>query len=346
MKKVIPVEDLHNSGDYLSVLRDFALSKGIGPSTLLAGSNISLADLVNPPPLVINTLGSGIGINLYHALENPIMNAVELGVCMSTISQGSLAVAIQYAPNIKTGFRILSEYFNTRVNFQDVILEEGDQELKALLVNKYQDSDVETAVQDFFDLVTLVNIATVCVRSVDADSVVGHININFTASEPDNFSHDLLGSKIKVLFNQNNTELCIPNQWMNVAPRITNDEISKAALARCESELKQINPVDLIATVQKIISDAGGSIPTLKEMAAYFSMSPSTFKRRLKEQQVTYKALKDGWRFERAKSLIMDDNFSQEIIAEMLGFSDASNFNKSFKNWSGLRPKVYRKTNL
>jgi len=37
------------SGDYLTVVRDFALSKGIGLDTLLKDSEIKLQDLINPP---------------------------------------------------------------------------------------------------------------------------------------------------------------------------------------------------------------------------------------------------------------------------------------------------------
>ena len=51
MKLSVSPETLLASGDYLAIVRDFALSKGIGPSVLLKDTNIALEDLINPPNL-------------------------------------------------------------------------------------------------------------------------------------------------------------------------------------------------------------------------------------------------------------------------------------------------------
>ena len=118
--------------------------------------------------------------------------------------------------------------------------------------------------------------------------------------------------------------------------------MSQAALEQCETELKQISPKDLVARVILAMHDAENTIPSLKEIASIFCMSPATFKRRLKEHGTSYQMLKDAQRYESAKSLISNKSLSLERIAEQLGFSDASNFSKSFKNWSGMSPGVFR----
>ena len=70
-------------------------------------------------------------------------------------------------------------------------------------------------------------------------------------------------------------------------------------------------------------------------------MSTATLQRRLKTEQGSYQQLKDEFRKKRARELL-NQAVSIELIAEQLGYSDASNFAKAFKSWTGFPPSVYR----
>jgi len=332
------------SGDYLSIVRDFAFRRGIGPNILLNQSNVPIEELVNPPHTIRNMLDSGIGTNLYHALKQPINDAVELGALMNTSSHGSLGVAIQCALDVKTGLKIMAEYFNTRLNSQNIILKEKQKYICIALAYKNEDPGLEIDVRNFFDIVTLTSIATSSIKLFNADSLKGEMQIHFTDPEPEDFPHSLMGKKVQALFDQQRIQLYIPQHWMNTPLIVSNPEMSKAALEHCKTELQEISPQDLVSKVNKVFNQTDHSMPTLNGMSNALYMSPATFKRRLKEQNTTYQALKDAHRFMRAKTLIKENTLSLETIADELGFSDASNFSKSFKNWSGLSPKVFRDT--
>ena len=332
MKKPMPTDNtLLASGDYLSIVRDFAFSKGIGPSVLLKQSNILIEELVNPPRTIKNMIDSGIGTNLYHALKTPLLDAIELGILMNSSTHGSLGVAIQCAADIKTALAVMTEYFNTRLNSQNVTLKEAEQTIHLTLVNKCEYPELEDGVQDFFDVVTLTSIATSSIKLFDSESVEGEMQIHVTSPEPQSFPHTLLGNKIRVLFNQQHIQLCIPQQWISTPLTISNPEMSRAALEHCKTELQEISPQSLVNKVNNIFKQADNSIPTLNDMSIALHMSPATFKRRLKEQDTNYQALKDAHRFMRAKELIKNNAYSLETIADELGFSDASNFSKSFR---------------
>ena len=345
MKFTVPPETLLASGDYLAIVRDFALSKGVSPSILLKDTNIELDDLINPPALIKNLIFNHVGVNLYHQLKSPISEAIEFGLSMTTASHGSLGVAVQCAQNLDAALNVLVHFFNTRINAQDIKIIETEHHILAYLVCKYDDPDTEEQVQHFFDLSALISIATNMQHMLDTSVLEGSICIHINKPEPQDFPHHLLSGKITALFDQKTLELRVPKSWMHSPLNISNPELAKAAAQKCADELKVLSPQDLVSKVKQRIREADNHIPKIDKIAQEFFMSEATFKRRLKEQGTTYQQLKNVERFELAKSFILAGEMSLEAISLHLGFSDASNFTKAFKTWCGLSPKQFREIN-
>ena len=178
MKTTIPAESDLASGDYLAVVRDFALSKGISLQVLLADSQISLEALLNPPNYVKNLIVNRVGVNLYEQLNSPVSAAAEFGVCMTASTHGSLGMAVQCAANVYEAFEILRTFYNTRINSQNIQIETRHTSMEndyvfLRLINKHTQAQGVSHVQDFFDLATLVSIATNTYRALDHHALTG-----------------------------------------------------------------------------------------------------------------------------------------------------------------------------
>jgi AraC-like DNA-binding protein len=165
--------------------------------------------------------------------------------------------------------------------------------------------------------------------------------IKVNAPEPKDFPHLSLAG-IQVIFDQSELSMLIPNEWQKAPLSIANPDISKAAVEKCEDEMKLLGASDLISKVRIHLQNLERGMPNLNEIAETFHMSAATFKRKLKEKDTNYQELKDGVRKELAIKLIKTSNHTFEDIASMLGFSDASNFTKAFKNWMGRTPRAFR----
>lgn len=338
----IPSEHYLSSSDYLAVVRDFALSKGISIDTLLKDSELSAEEFINPPKLVNNFIVSRIGINLFNELTNPLSDSVEFGLCMTASSHGSLGIAVQCAANLKEAYVILKTFYNTRINSQDIHMVQEKDHMKVFLENKYE-MTLDKNLQRFYDLATHVSIATNTLKAIVSDSLKGHITINVDTPEPDNFPHNCIPGT-KFIFNQAKLNMLIPNEWQNAPLSIANPDISKAAVEKCEDEMKLLSSSDLVSKVMAYLQNSDETMPSLKDMAEQFFMSPATFKRKLKEKDTTYRELKESLRLEQAIELMKSENNTFEYISAELGFSDASNFTKAFKNWTGMTPRQYRLT--
>jgi len=79
-----------------------------------------------------------------------------------------------------------------------------------------------------------------------------------------------------------------------------------------------------------------------RELAHMVNMSERTLRRRLEAQSLSYRALRDETRFERARDLLARTSMTMAQVADAVGYSDARAFRRAFKRWSGQLPTDYR----
>ena len=102
---------------------------------------------------------------------------------------------------------------------------------------------------------------------------------------------------------------------------------------------------DLVAAVRRVIGEAiRDGEPKLSQAAKKIGMSPRRLQRRLKEYGMDFKKLVDDTRRRLALHHIKEEKDPLTQIAFMLGYSDASAFNRAFKRWTGTAPLEYRRT--
>ena len=100
---------------------------------------------------------------------------------------------------------------------------------------------------------------------------------------------------------------------------------------------------DITANVKSCIrSLLPGEEPTLAKVAEILGTSQRSLQRRLRTERTSFRELFSETRKEMAFRYIEQDQHSLLEIANLLEFSDHSNFSRAFKQWSGLSPTDYR----
>jgi AraC-like DNA-binding protein len=85
------------------------------------------------------------------------------------------------------------------------------------------------------------------------------------------------------------------------------------------------------------------SMPTMEGLAEEFSVCSQTLRRRLKEERLTYRALKAQARREVVMEQICDERISLAQISLMAGFAETNGLARAMKSWTGFSPSQYRK---
>lgn len=84
---------------------------------------------------------------------------------------------------------------------------------------------------------------------------------------------------------------------------------------------------------------------TIDNACVLLKITPRTLQRRLKEENTSFRKLKDSLMFSLSCEL-MAKGHSLTYIASQLGYANLSHFSRAFKRISGITPKLYKTTSL
>jgi AraC-like DNA-binding protein len=332
------------AGEYLVCMRDFALNKHISVKDLLKDSNKGINYLLDPPKKVDECSMNIISTNLFRGFTDPIIAAIEFGKSMPMSSHGALGLAIQGCKQLKDVARLTQQYFKTRSSAR-MIHFDSDNQFTFLRFDEIDTTNEKSNTIDirfYTGLSTLVNIDHLIKELLSHHDISHACVLHLQRPRPKNFTAEQLPSNLNIEFDKPFFQLGIPHPWMQLSLRQGDSELAKMATHECESTLKQISPKGLVQQIYNALDDCPTSNINLQNMAKQLNMSVSTLQRRLKELDTTYQHIKSQVKINQAKALLRHSNQSLESIADVTGYSDASNFSKSFKTQTGITPKTYR----
>ena len=115
---------------------------------------------------------------------------------------------------------------------------------------------------------------------------------------------------------------------------------------QCEKLLRDLNKIDnFSAAVRRILLQAGGDLPDIKEVAFKLHISESNLRRRLKDESSSYRIICDEVRDVLSKKYLTTTNLTISDIAMLLNYSEAASFRRAFVRWNKITPNDYRHSN-
>jgi AraC-like DNA-binding protein len=94
--------------------------------------------------------------------------------------------------------------------------------------------------------------------------------------------------------------------------------------------------------VYQIVMATPGRLPTLTEVAAMVHMHERTLRRKLESEGTSFGEIVDEVRASLAVEYLRTTKMRTDDIAALVGFSDAANFRRAFRRWTGKAPSDYR----
>lgn len=144
-------------------------------------------------------------------------------------------------------------------------------------------------------------------------------------------------------FNMPATQLRVPTALLDQPLPHANPLSTRAAVHQMETQLDRVSaPTSLASQVQRLLGAARDPLPSLTEAAALLNVSPSTLKRRLQQEGTSFQLQLDDVRRARAMDLLREPGRTIEQVGRKLGYSDAANFTRAFRKWTGQSPTSWR----
>ena len=112
----------------------------------------------------------------------------------------------------------------------------------------------------------------------------------------------------------------------------------------CRNLLSQMEiEDDIISRICHLLLSTPGEFPKLDAVANKLSLGARTLRRRLNDLGTSYQRILDDVRRELAIEYLRTTNLTVQEIAELLGYSEVTNFRRAFMRWVELSPYQYRK---
>ncbi len=136
------------------------------------------------------------------------------------------------------------------------------------------------------------------------------------------------------MFRRNQVEKFLPRH--NPALARASDEIALKYIANMDR-------ADVLSKAKLALMDMlDDGEPTRAALADRLNTSERTLARRLHARGVSFRELLDSVRKELGLGYMQEARYAVTDVAYLLGFSDQSNFARSFRRWTGVPPSKYR----
>lgn len=146
-----------------------------------------------------------------------------------------------------------------------------------------------------------------------------------------------------IRFGRARNRLVVDAKYLDLPIVFSNPEVCRLLEQQCAVLLGEINhSASLGATVRRTLVLNPGKYPSLGEMCATLGHSPTSLKRKLREEGETYQQILDGIRKDLAIRYLSETRLSPKEIGYRLGFANVHNFRRAFKAWTGVNPSHYQ----
>jgi AraC-like DNA-binding protein len=173
------------------------------------------------------------------------------------------------------------------------------------------------------------------------------INLQFTSPQPLGLSLDImqqiLGAEIQ--FDANYNGIVWVAEQMDLPLVKANAATAKICEQQCSQLLQQKQNWKPIERQVKDTLLHLGLSASMQDIADHLSRTTRTLHRQLKQEQTSWRQVRDNVRIGIAEELLSTPMQLDEI-ADRLGFSDSANFSHSFKRCRNITPSQHRKQTM
>jgi AraC-like DNA-binding protein len=123
-----------------------------------------------------------------------------------------------------------------------------------------------------------------------------------------------------------------------------NPELHTLVHKLAEQRLGRLSrPAGIIERLRMyLLSKPATTVPSMATASRELGVSVRTLRRRLSEENLTFRDLTQTMQGERACSMLRNPDLSLQAISDALGFTDTSAFFRAFKRWTGRTASEYR----
>lgn len=320
---------------YLATLEQALESTEVTRAQLLAAAGVDELESGASIQLAASQLDAVCQFALQASGDDQL--GLSFGGRISIASQGIFGYALMTSETIGDALNLLVRYNRVILPSISIGLRPGETELEVFVEAEH----LPLALQRFFTEVLYAAVVNSGRILLDGRLVATRWQMAYAPPADLSRYQLFLGSELE--FDGQRSAMFLANEDLS-APISTSNPLARDIFRReCDRLVSRDSSGGRVsAQVQQILLQAGSEFPISASVAAQLNMSDSTLQRRLAKEGVRYQQLLDQVRYRLAREYLEGTTLPVTEIAALLGFSDAANFRRSFRRWSGTTPSALR----
>jgi AraC-like DNA-binding protein len=261
---------------------------------------------------------------------------------INPINYHAFGVMLTSSTTLRAFCQRLQRYY-AYVNTADVIefQENGELVYRQMVAPEFVDETFELLLHESAWAATMLKMA----RAVSTPEFAPEA-VKFSFAEPANHSADFADYfRCPIEYGAPCTALCFNPLDLDKPLPGGNAELARHSEQLVFNYLKGFTEVEVVNAARMALFEL---LPrgdfALSTLAESLEMVEEALSAELKANGTTYQQLLGDTRRELAEEYIVRSDLSVNEIAYMLGFSDCSNFARSFRRWTGKSPSDYRES--
>lgn len=304
----------------------FAANHGIAQATCLLGTDITEENLRDSDALISRQQEMRLIENLILALPDMPALGFKLGLQYNVSTFGIWGFALRTSLTLRDAGARAMQYLPLSTAYCRIFLFEEDdyygicmdaESIPAHLRQFLLERDLATCI----NLVTELSLASV---SIVAAEFQGPAPVYADQIET------LLG--IKPTYNSTHNVMMMPLKFVDTP------------LPMYDSNLVQMFENQVADQVRKQLLGPLGLVATLDDVANVLLVSTRSLRRKLEQENTSFRAIVDEERRQIALQLLTCSTMKLDELAMHLGYTDAASFTRAFRRWVGCSPGEYRKS--
>jgi len=263
---------------------------------------------------------------------------LKIGACENTSSYGLMGYAMSCAPTMALAAEVAIKYQKASPSLVDMSLQyENDLSFLLLATRIPMGQELAFMVEEVFSAINR-SFYYLTGQHLTPQSV------HFSYREPSysQLYKDTFGCP--VYFNASHNKIVYRSRDLEACTLQGNVVAQKMANTLCEQYMaKHQCEDDVVKQVHSALILSPGQFPNEEKVALQLGIQSRHLRRKLKNNNTSFQKIFDGAREQLATEYLQHSSMGLEDIADLVGFSDASNFRRAFKRWTGRVPSEYRK---
>jgi AraC-like DNA-binding protein len=320
---------------FLSTLLDLLEELGSSESQLLHHSGVTAVR--RPEDFTLNASQmDALCVNALALSQDPQLG-LRLGSRINISSQGIFGYALMTSATVGDALKLLIRYSRIILPSIRIEAQQRDGRVDVLV----EAAHLALAVERFYCEVLFSAIMHNGSLLIGDSVVVTRLELDYPEPEDGELYPLIFGADVQ--FGSDRCALSFDEASLGIAISTANPIAQNIFRRECD----RLSALDhrrgsVSERVQQLLLQSGSVFPTSAVVAQQLHMSESTLRRRLANEGCRYQQLLDQVRFRLAREYLLGTTLPVAEIGQLLGFSDTTNFRRSFRRWSGAQPSQFR----